>query len=106
MAGRKALLSEDTVIVKRPYPLDKEYPIILADYERFFKNTIGSKVKEKISDMWFGNWINLFVGLTLKEALVECLLQLEEHDGLQKPNNMEDLLTQRRFSYISDTDKE
>ena len=82
MGKNKKILSEDTVIVWGIIPV--------GEYRRFFTETIG---KEFADDKNFQTWLFTQSGKTLKEAA-------EDHFNPTKPNDIEELLAERRFNMI------
>ena len=52
-----------------------------------------------------GDLITAQAGKTLKEAVEEWRLQVEEYTGQLKPESMQEMLKQRRFRIISDAGK-
>ena len=104
MSKEKALLPEDTIILKRPNPLNDDYP--LNAYLKFFKHSLGKNFTDYLENgISVGDLITAQAGKTLKEAVEEWRLQVEEYTGNPRPTNMQEMLNQRRFRIISDADK-
>ena len=81
------LLTEDTIIeIGKSIPLYK--------FRAFFQEATG----EDLSGWEFQPWLNMQAGKTLKEALAS-------YCDAAKPQNMEKLLPEKRFSIISEADK-
>ena len=87
MGKNKKILSEDTVIVWGSIPV--------GEYRRFFAEVIG---KEFANDRDFQTWLFTQSGKTLKETV-------EDYFNPTKPNNIEELLAERRFNIIAESNK-
>ena len=87
MGKDKKILAEDTVIVWGSIPV--------GEYRKFFKESIGN---EFANDKNFQTWLFTQIGKTLKETT-------EDYLNPAKPQNIEELLSERRFNIISEPDK-
>jgi len=87
MSKEKKILAEDTVIVWGSIPV--------GEYRKFFKEAIG---EEFANDKNFQTWLFTQIGKTLKETA-------EDYFNSTKPQNIEELLMERRFNIISVPDK-
>jgi len=105
MSKTKELLPENTIIVKKPIPLDDSFP--LKDYNRYFKHVLGKSFTGYMDNgnTTFVTWLGSQTGKTLKEAVAEWSCQVEESARLPEPTNMEEMLSRRRFNFISDANK-
>jgi len=112
MAKTKELLSEDTIIVRRPFPISDEYKSLANEYLKFFKQTLGDKFKTGengrmgfVGRLSFQDWIPTQTGKTLKEAATEWSLQLDAYANQPQNQSLEEKLKGRRYNHIPETDK-
>ena len=105
MSKAKELMSDDTIIVKKPIPLDDSFP--LKDYNRYFKHVLGKSFTGYMDNgnTTFVTWLASQAGKTLKEAAEEWTLQVEESTRLPEPANIEEMLSRRKFNFVPDTSK-
>ena len=93
MAKNKKILPKDTLIVWNKFPV--------GEYRNFFQETTGKEIKpgDKIRpNMDFQNWLFSQSGKTLEDAL-------EEYLNPSEPKNMEEILSERRFNVLSESNK-
>ena len=105
MNKTKELLPENTIIVKKPIPLDDSFPV--NEYRKFFKHALGKSFTGYMDDgnTTFVTWLGSQAGKTLKEAAAEWSYQVEESAILPQPTNMEEMLSRRRFNFVPDANK-
>jgi len=92
MSKIKTLLTDDTVIVMGDIPV--------GDFRKYVKQKMGKDFSKYFgkTDMDFQNWLNAQVGKKLNKAIEECLNPSEIE-------NIEDLLKEERFNFISNENK-
>jgi len=91
----KKLLSEDTVIRS---VVGNSDGISVGEYRNFLYEAIGKDFIDSMDYSGFSNWLYSNTGKTLKEVV-------DEHNAGYKPKGMEDLLSEKRFDIISESDK-
>jgi len=89
------LLSQDTTILSTVGNADAP-PI--GEYRNFLYEAIGHDFVDNMDYSAFQKWLFSHTGKTLKELV-------DEHNNNYKPKNMEQLLAEKRFNAISQTDK-
>jgi len=105
MSKTKELLPENTIIIKKPIPLDDSFP--LGDYRKYFKHVLGKSFTGYMDDgkTTFVTWLASQEGKTLKEAAEEWSYQVDESTRLPEPTNIEEMLNRRRFKLVPDVNK-
>ena len=105
MTKVKELLPENTVIVKKPIPMDDSFPE--KDYRKYFKYALGKSFTGYMDGgkTTFATWLGSQAGKTLKEAAAEWAAQVEESTRLPEPATMEEMLSRRRFNFLPDANK-